>query len=140
MAGFSTVTIVGNLVRDVDLRYIPSGTAVADVTVAVTEREKKNGEYVDATAFIDCVLWGRTAELANEHLFKGSPILFAGSIRQDNWEKDGQKRSKLKIVVDSMTFIGSKSDRQQSHSQPEPAHAAVEDEADPFGGDQEIPF
>jgi single-strand DNA-binding protein len=129
MAGFSSVTLIGNLVRDPELRYIPSGTAVSDVTIAVTEREKKNGVYADTTAFVDCVLWGKTAELANEHLQKGSPICFSGSIRQDNWEKDGQKRSKLKVVVDSMTFIGSKSDRPAQVAQP----AGVAEDEDPFG-------
>lgn len=132
MAGFSSVTVVGNLVRDVELRYIPSGTAVADVTLAVNEREKKNGEYVDSAAFIDCVLWGKTAELAAEHLSKGSQCLFSGSIRQENWEKDGQKRSKLKINVSTMTFLGSKSDRQATQPAPGTVGGDEVDE-DPFG-------
>lgn len=139
MAGFSNITLIGNLVRDPELRYIPSGTAVSEVTVAVTEREKKNGSYQDTTAFIDCVLWGKTAELVNEHFQKGSPVCFNGSIRQDNWEKDGQKRSKLKVVVNSMTFIGSKSDRQSQPESREAAAVGVGEESDPFD-DNSIPF
>ena len=139
MAGFSNVTLIGNLVRDVELRYIPSGTAVADVTLAVTEREKKNGAYVDSTAFIDCVLWGKTAELANEHLQKGSQVHFLGVIRQENWEKDGQKRSKLKVVVNSMTFLGSKSSDRQPQREPAAVSSGGDEvDGDPF--DQEVPF
>lgn len=142
MAGFSNVTLIGNLVRDPELRYIPSGTAVADVTIAVTEREKKNGSYQDCTAFVDCTLWGKTAELANEHLQKGSSVCFNGVIRQESWEKDGQKRSKLKVVVNSMTFVGSKPSGQQPHQpQHEPAAqtVGVTAESDPFDDDS-IPF
>jgi single-strand DNA-binding protein len=129
MAGYSYVNIVGNLTRDPELRYIPSGAAVCDITLAVTEREKKAGEWVDTTAFIDCTLWAKTAEIAAQYLTKGSQAMCAGSIRQENWEKDGQKRSKLKVVVDKLQLLGTKSDRPAQVAQP----AGVAEDEDPFG-------
>lgn len=110
MASFNQVTLIGNLTRDVEVRYIPSGTAVAEVSLAVNEKwTNKDGSKGESVAFIDCTLWGRTAELAAEYLSKGSPVLFAGKLVQDNWDdkETGQKRSKLKVKVDTMQFLGS---------------------------------
>lgn len=106
MASFNRVIIAGNLTRDIELRYIQSGTAVADVSVAVNERRKKGDEYVDDVHFIDCTLWGRTAEVASEYLAKGSPVLFEGRLTQERWEKDGEKRSKIKITVEKLQMLG----------------------------------
>ena len=110
MASFNQVTLIGNLTRDVEVRHIPSGTAVAEVSLAVNEKwTNKDGSKDESVAFIDCTLWGRTAELAAEYLSKGSPVLFSGKLVQDNWDdkETGQKRSKLKVKVDTMQFLGS---------------------------------
>ena len=110
MASFNQVTLIGNLTRDVEVRYIPSGTAVAEVSLAVNEKwTNKDGSKGESVAFIDCTLWGRTAELAAEYLSKGSPVLFSGKLVQDNWDdkETSQKRSKLKVKVDTMQFLGS---------------------------------
>lgn len=108
MASYNRVILVGNLTRDPEIRYIPSGTAVSDVTVAVNDKIKKNNEWVEEVTFVDVTLWGRTAEIANEYLSKGSPVLFEGRLKLDRWEKDGQKHSKLKVVGDRMQMLGSK--------------------------------
>jgi single-strand DNA-binding protein len=109
MASYNRVILMGNLTADVDLRYTPSNTAVTDVTVAVNERRKTpNGEWVEETVFVDVTLWGRTAEVASEYLSKGSPVFIEGRLKQDRWEQDGQKRSKLKVVCDRMQLIGSR--------------------------------
>lgn len=111
MASFNQVTLIGNLTRDVEVRFIPSGTAVADVSLAVNEKwTDKAGQKQESVAFIDCTLWGRSAELAGEYLTKGSPVLFAGKLVQDTWDdkETGQKRSKLKVKVDTMQFLGGK--------------------------------
>lgn len=108
MASFNRVVLVGNLTRDVDLRYIPSGTAVADIGMAISERVKKNNEWVNETVFVDVTLWGRIAEVASEYLSKGSSVLIEGRLRLDTWEQDGQKRSKLKVVADQMQMLGGK--------------------------------
>ena len=107
MASFNRVILVGNLTRDIELKYTPGGTAVTDVGVAVNDRRKNSsGEWVDETTFVDVTLWGRTAEVASEYLGKGSPILVEGRLKLDTWETDGQKRSKLRVVCERMQMLG----------------------------------
>jgi single-strand DNA-binding protein len=108
MASYNRVILVGNLTRDPELRYIPSGTAVSDISLAVNDRIKRGDQWVDEVSFIDVTLWGRTAEIANEYLSKGSPLLVEGRLKQDRWEKDGQKHSKLKVTCDRMQMLGSR--------------------------------
>ena len=108
MASFNRVILVGNLTRDPELRYIPSGMAVSDIGLAVNERFKRNEQWVDEPVFVDITLWGRLAEIANEYLSKGSPVLIEGRLRLDRWEKDGQKHSKLKVTAEKMQMLGSR--------------------------------
>jgi single-strand DNA-binding protein len=109
MASFNRVILVGNVTRDIELRYTPQGTAVTDIGLAVNDRVKKQGEWVDETTFVDITLWGRTAEVAGEYLSKGSPVLIEGRLKLDAWEQDGQKRSKLKIIGERMQMLGGRS-------------------------------
>jgi len=107
MASFNRVILVGNVTRDPELRYIPSGTAVIDLGLAVNDRRKnQQGEWVEETTFVDVTLWGRTAEVAGEYLQRGSPVLIEGRLKLDQWEQDGQKRSKLKVIGDRMQLLG----------------------------------
>lgn len=106
MASFNRVILVGNLTRDVELRYIASGTAVTDIALAVNDRVKKDNEWVDETTYVDITLWGRTAEVASEYLSKGSPVLIEGRLKLDQWESEGQKRSKLKVIGEKMQMLG----------------------------------
>ena len=110
MASFNRVILLGNVTRDLELRYIPSGTAVTDLGMAVNDRRKNSaGEWVEETTFVDVTLWGRTAEVASEYLSKGAPVLIEGRLKLDSWEtSDGQKRSKLKVVGDRMQLLGSR--------------------------------
>lgn len=109
MASFNRVILVGNLTRDPELRYIPSGTAVTDVGLAVNDRRKNaQGEWVEDTTFIDVTLWGRTAEVATEYLNKGSSVLIEGRLKLDTWEKDGKKNSKLRVIGERMQMLGAK--------------------------------
>ena len=109
MPSFNRVILIGNLTRDPELRYIPSGTAVAEIGLAVNERRKgPNGERIEEVNFIDITCWGRTAEIVCEYFTKGSPILIEGRLKQDRWEKDGQKHSKLKVTADKIEFISSR--------------------------------
>ena len=107
MASFNRVILMGNLTRDIDLKYTPSGTAVTDIGLAVNDRRKSaSGEWVDETTFVDVTLWGRTAEVASEYLSKGSPVLIEGRLKLDTWETDGQKRSKLRVSGERMQMLG----------------------------------
>jgi single-strand DNA-binding protein len=108
MASFNRVILVGNLTRDPELRYIPSGTAVSEIGLAVNDRVKRNDQWVDEATFVDVTLWGRTAEIANEYLSKGSPVLIEGRLKLDRWEKDGQKHSKLRVVGERLQLLGSR--------------------------------
>ena len=109
MASYNRVVLVGNLTRDVDLRYTPSQTAVTDIGLAVNDRVKRNNESVDETTFVDVTLWGRQAEVANEYLSKGAPVLIEGRLKLDTWEQEGQKRSKLRVVGEKMQMLASRS-------------------------------
>jgi single-strand DNA-binding protein len=109
MASYNRVILLGNLVRDIELRYTNSRVAICENAVAVNEKRKNAaGEWVDETSFIDVTFFGRTAEVVSEYLSKGSPIFIEGRMKQDRWEKDGQKRSKLYVIVDRMQLIGAK--------------------------------
>jgi single-strand DNA-binding protein len=106
MASFNRVILMGNLTRDVEVRYLQSGMAVTDIGLAVNDRRKNQaGEWVDETTFVDITLWGRTAEVAGEYLGKGSPVLIEGRLKLDQWEKDGQKHYKLRVVGERMQML-----------------------------------
>ena len=111
MASFNKVILMGNLTRDVELRYTPSGTAVTEIGLAVNDRRKDaNGQWVDETTFVDITLWGRTAEVCNEYLGKGSGVLIEGRLKLDQWDdkQTGQKRSKLGVVLENFQFLDSR--------------------------------
>ena len=107
MASFNRVILMGNMTRDVELKYLQSGTAVTEIGLAVNNRRKsQSGEWIDEPVFVDVTLWGRTAEIASEYLGKGSPVLIEGRLKYDTWETDGQKRSKLRVVGERMQMVG----------------------------------
>lgn len=137
MGSYNRVILIGNLTRDVDLRSTQSGKSVADVGLAVNDRRKNQaGEWVEETTFVDVTLWGRTAEIACEYLGKGSQVLFEGRLKLDQFEVDGQKRNKLKVVADKMTMLGGgNSSASPSDEQAEPVAAGA-----PGGPDEDIPF
>ena len=108
-ASYNRVTLVGNLTRDPELRYIPSGTAVTEIGLAINEKHKNaKGDWVEETVFVDVTLWARLAEIAGEYLNKGSSVLIEGRLKLDTWESEGQKRSKLKVIGERMQMLGGK--------------------------------
>jgi single-strand DNA-binding protein len=144
MASYNRVVLVGNLTRDVELRYTPAGTAVTDISLAVNERVKRNEQWTDEVNYFDITLWGRTAEVAGEYLSKGSSILIEGRLRQDRWEKDGQKHSKVKVIGERMQMLGGRggaggSNSNAPHSVPaeNATHAGLAQEPP---HDDEVPF
>jgi len=111
MASFNKVILLGNLTRDPEVRYTPKGSAVADIGLAVNRvYSTEAGEKREEVTFVDVTLWGRTAEIAGEYLKKGRPVLIEGRLQLDSWDdkQSGQKRSKLKVVGESMQLIGSR--------------------------------
>ncbi len=111
MAGnFNKVMLMGNLTRDIELRHLPnSSQAVANIGLAVNRRFKtQEGEQREEVTFVDCEAWGKTAETMSQYLRKGRPVFIEGRLKLDTWEKEGQKHSKLKVVVENFQFIDSK--------------------------------
>ena len=118
MASFNRVILIGNLTRDVELRNTQTGMAVTDLGLAINDRVKRNDAWVEETTFVDVTLWGRTAEVAAEYLSKGAPVLIEGKLRTEEWQKDGQRRTKLKVVGESMQMLGSRQEKQEPVQQP----------------------
>jgi single-strand DNA-binding protein len=143
MASYNRVILVGNLTRDPELRYIPSGTAVSEIGLAVNDRVKRNDQWVEETTFVDVTLWARTAEVANEYLSKGSSVLIEGRLKLDRWEKDGQKFTKLRVVGERMQMLGGKGGGRGgnggSESSPQYNESEQFTSAGPPAGD-DIPF
>lgn len=114
MASFNKVILVGNLTRDPQVRYTTGGMAVADVGLAVNRQwfDKQSNTRREETTFVDVTLWGRQAEVAGEYLSKGKQVLIEGRLQLDTWDdkESGQKRSKLKVVGETMTMLGSRSE------------------------------
>jgi single-strand DNA-binding protein len=143
MASLNRVLLIGNLTRPPELRYTPSGTAVADMRMAVSRSyTTQSGEKRDETAFLTVIAWGKTAENCSEYLDKGSQIFVEGRIQTRDWEgKDGQKRSATEIVADRVQFLS----RTKGTGGGAGAPAAVgapqgfPDEAT-AGGDDDVPF
>lgn len=109
MASFNRVILVGNLTRDIELRYTPAGTPVTDMGLAVNERVKRNEQWTEEVNYFDITLWSRTAEVAAEYLSKGSSVLIEGRLKYETWEQDGQKRSKVKVIGEKMQMLGGRS-------------------------------
>jgi single-strand DNA-binding protein len=116
---FNRVILVGNLTRDIELRYTPSGMAICTTGIATNHRFKKqDGSQSEEVMFIDITLFGRNAEVANQYLKKGNRVLIEGRLKLDSWtDQNGQKRSKHTIAVDGMKMLESKGqDRHESEN------------------------
>lgn len=106
MENVNIVAINGNLVRDMDLRQTAGGTSIGNFTVAVNSRRHnpQTGDWEDYPNFIDCAVFGKRAEALSRYLEKGTPVAVSGRLNQSRWEKDGQKRSKIEVIVDTVTW------------------------------------
>lgn len=134
------VFMAGRLVRDPELRLLTSGTSVCSFSIAVN---RKWGEK-EETTFLDCEAWKKQAELVAAHLHKGDPIFVEGRLKQDEWTtQDGQKRSKLKVVVENFEFIGGKSEpapAREGSAQQEPAIPSIAAKLNVAQTSDEFPF
>jgi single-strand DNA-binding protein len=146
MANLNKVIVMGNLTRDPELRYTPKGTAVGEIGVAINRVwNNEQGQRQEEATFVDITLWGRHAELAQQHLGKGSGVFIEGRLQIDTWEDKatGQKRSKLKVVGENLQFMP---DGKQRGERSAPADSAPRREAAPaaspadYDDDGEIPF
>src|SRR5262245_25469975 len=110
MPNYNKVLLMGNLTRDVELKYTPGNQAVANIGIAVNRRYRgKDNEMKEEVTFVDCEACGNTAENISKFFSKGRPIFLEGRLKLDQWQdKDGGNRSKLKVVVDAFDFVDSK--------------------------------
>lgn len=144
MANFNKVMLMGNVTRDIELRYTPKGTAVADIGLAVNRvRTGESGERIEETTFVDVTLWGRTAEVAHQYSGKGKPLFIEGRLHMDSWDDKatGQKRTKLKVVADNIQLMGA-AGGQQGGGNSAPQHqggSPAQGEAS-MDEDDDIPF
>ena len=111
MASFNKVILLGNLTRDPEVRYTPKGSAVCDLGLAVNRQYTlDSGEKREEVTYVDVVLWARLAEIAGEYLKKGRPVFIEGRLQLDTWDdkQSGQKRSKLRVIGETMQLLGSR--------------------------------
>lgn len=140
MSNFNKVILMGNLTRDVELRAAGS-SSVANIGLAVNRRWKSaDGDQREETTFVDCEAWGKTAEVMSQYLAKGRAVLIEGRLKLDQWEdkESGQKRSKLKVAVESFQFVGGREDEKPA---PPPSPAKRSTVPKPaIVGEDDIPF
>jgi single-strand DNA-binding protein len=104
---FNQVVLMGNLTRDPELRTTPTGQSVCSFSLALNRSYKSaSGDWTEATDFIDIVAWGTLGERVAQYLTKGRPALVNGRLQSRSWEQDGQKRSKVEVVAQDVTFLG----------------------------------
>lgn len=104
--GFNKVILLGNLTRDPELRTTPNGQTVCSFSLAINRTWRNaEGEQQEAVDYIDCNAWGKAAEIINQYMQKGRALLVSGRLQQRSWEQDGQKRSKVEVVVEDFNFI-----------------------------------
>ena len=141
MSSFNKIFLMGNLTRDPQLTYTPTNTAVADFGMATNRKwTAKDGSQKEETCFVDCRAFGRQAENINKYLKKGTPVFIEGRLSFDSWTgKDGTKRSKHRVTVESFKFIGGAAPAASSAGQAEPS-PSEENEPQPQKGDDDIPF
>jgi len=107
MIDVNRIFLAGNLVRDPEMRYAPSGTAVASFALAVNRRYRQEGELKEEVSYIDVVAFGKVGETSGNYLKKGRAVLIEGRIQQRRWEtQEGEKRSKVEVVADRVQFLG----------------------------------
>jgi single-strand DNA-binding protein len=109
MASLNRVLLMGNLTRDIEIKYTANNNAVANIGLAVNRRYRSGDEYREETTFVDCEAWGKTAETMAKYLSKGRPVFIEGRLKLDEWQdKDGNRRTKMVTVVENFQFIDSR--------------------------------
>ena len=144
----NAVALVGRLTRDAELRYTTAGSAVANISIAINSRKKRDDQWVDEAHFFDAVIWGQTAESLSPYLVKGKQVGIQGELRQNRWQdqQSGQNRSKVEIFVRNLQLLGGGQGNSQGDSQGDsnyagstPGPKATTAASDPDGGASDIP-
>lgn len=107
------VILIGRLTRDNELSYTQSGTALSKMSIAVNRRKKSGDQWIEEASFFDITLWGKRGEALSPYLLKGQQISVDGKLKQDRWEQDGQKRSRIIVEAENIQLLGGKTDKPQ---------------------------
>ena len=156
MALINTVVLVGHLTRDAEIRYFNNGNAIVKFSIAQNRRKKVGETWQDEAMFFDISFGGKGAEAVHKYLIKGKQVAVQGELRQDRWEKDGQKFSKVQVFVNNLQLLGSArggtgegrgpdSGSSSSYRPPEPTRPSgpqkpAADDFDPHAYEDDIPF
>ena len=148
MASVNKVILIGNLGQDPEVRYTPSGAAVANFNIATTDRwnNKQSGQPEERTEWHRIVVWNKLAELCKEYLHKGRPVYVEGRLQTRQWDdKDGNKRSTTEVIANTIQFLGGRQGAgggdYQKPSAPAAASPKTQDAGPPpFDADEDIPF
>ena len=142
MASFNKVILIGNLTRDPELKYTPKGTAACQIGMAVNRKwRNEQGQDQEEVTFLDVQSWGKQAEAIAKFLRKGSPLFVEGRLKLEEWEKDGKKQSKLRVVLESFQFLGGAKQEGAPALKPQrvgPTAASLADGPPPE--DDDVPF
>lgn len=107
MANLNRVMLIGNLTRDPDVKVLPSGSTIVQYGLAINRNWTQDGVKKEEATFVDVVMFGKVAEIAGKYLKKGKPVYVEGRLKLEQWDKDGEKRSKLRVVGEMMQMLGS---------------------------------
>lgn len=134
------VVLIGRLTRDAELRYTPSGTGVANFSLANNRTYVADGEKKEDVSYFDCIAWSKLGEIITEYCKKGQKIAVEGRLQQRRWDdQEGNKRSKIEMVVENFQFISAK-DIQSDANTVEKAFSGIKVDENPFSDSDEIPF
>lgn len=133
---------MGNLTKDPEIRYTSKGTAVGSIGMAINDTFKDaQGNVKETVTFIDVIVWGRAAENCKQYLAKGRPVFVEGRLQLDQWEKDGEKKTKLTVKADRVQFLGTPSDTSRPAQRERPTHPMNTDPANIVAEEEDsIPF
>ncbi len=139
MVSYNKVILIGNLTKDPEIRYTPSGTPVANFRLAVNHKYKQGDDLKEEVCFIDIVVFGKQAENCGQYLNKGQSVLVDGRLQERRWEtEDGQKRSKHEVVAQAVRFMPKRGDAAAPSGKVESAPDDVEPAVG--GADSDVPF
>lgn len=140
MASLNRVVLIGNLTRDPDLRYTPSGTAWSKFSIAINRKYKNGDDWKEEVTYVEIVAWGKQGEACSEYLVKGRPVCVEGRLKLDQWvTESGDNRSKLGVVAEKVVFLGGN----QSHDNQSRGYGhSKQDNHDPHmpPHDDDVPF
>ena len=140
MQDINQLTLCGRLTRDAEVKYTSGGLAIAEFALACNVNKKVEGEWQDVASFFDCTYFGKGAEAVQKYLVKGKQVVIAGHIEQQRWERDGQKRSKVEVIVERLQLMAdaSREPGRQPARAPEPDRDSTNGADADFNDD--IPF